>query len=98
MLFAMLDGTWAFTERVSPLPADGSTSHSDAAVQEHMCFAGRTWWEYQLPATFPPEAADLVRKTLQPRRSRIDVVEVERHEWMRQLEADMQADTEESDA
>ena len=59
---------------------------------------GRAWWDYQLPATFPPDAADLVRKALQPRRSRIDAAEVERHEWMRQPEADMQADTEESDA
>ena len=46
----------------------------------------------------PPEAADLVWKALQPRRSRIDVAEVEHHEWMRQLEADMQANTEESGA
>ena len=79
-----------------------NTSNSDADVQattlESACFEGRPWWEYQLPATFPPEAADLVRKALQPQRSRIDVAEVECHEWMRQLEADMQADTDESDA
>ena len=84
VLFAMLDGTYAFTEKASPLPADGgSTSRPDAAVQERACFEGRAWWEYQLPATFPPEAADLVYKALQPRRSRIEATEVERHAWCR---------------
>ena len=95
VLFAMLDGTLAFTERAPPWPPVQATTLDSL---ERACFEGRPWWEYQLPATFPPEAADLVRRALQPLRSRIDAAEVERHEWMRQLETNMKADTEESDA
>ena len=79
MLFAMLDGTMAFTEHAEMHA--GRLQHQDLDLA---CFEGLACWEYQLPATFPPEAADLVRKTLQPRRSRIDAAEVECHEWMRE--------------
>ena len=72
----------AFTEWAPALPAGGGTCHSDAAVQDRACFEGRAWWEYQLPASIQPHAADLVRTALQPRGSRIDAAEVERHEWM----------------
>ena len=91
VLFAMLDGTIAFTERAPPWPPVQATTLESL---ELACFEGTPWWEYQLPVTFPLQAAILVRRTLQPRSSRIDVVEIERHEWMRQFEAD----TVESDA
>ena len=94
VLFAMLDGTLAFTERAPPWPSMQATTLDSL---ERACFEGRPWWVCQLPATSPPEAADLIQKALQPRRSRIDATEVECHEWMRQLEADMQAGTDESD-
>ncbi len=71
VLFAMLDGTVPFTDKIG------------RDETGPLLFQGWSWWEHPLPSSLPPQAADMVRKTLQRRSDRITVPDMLSHPWLR---------------